>query len=78
MIENIKSNINVINDKCATKLLKNFLKMYMIYIIKVCNFYNDICSPASIKDNDITLQDRKQDIYPYNISYVRIIANIKL
>ena len=52
--------------------------MDMIYIIKVCNFYNDICSPASIKDNDITLQDRKQDIYPYNISYVRIIANIKL
>ena len=31
-------------------------------------FYIDICSPASINDNDITLVDRYIDYYPSNIS----------
>ena len=30
------------------------------------NFYNDICSPAYLKENDITIPDRKKDIYPNN------------
>ena len=33
---------------------------------KNSNFYNDICSPAYITGNDITLSDRKKDIYPNN------------
>ena len=32
------------------------------------NFYTDVCSPASINGNDITLSDRKIDFYPSNIS----------
>ena len=32
------------------------------------NFYTDICSPASINGNDVTLSDRKKDFYPSNIS----------
>jgi hypothetical protein len=31
-------------------------------------FYNDICSPAYINNNDITLNDRRKDIYPSNIT----------
>ena len=34
---------------------------------KNSDFYNDICSPAYINNNDITLSDRKKDIYPSNI-----------
>ena len=33
---------------------------------KKSNFYNDICSPAYLYENDITLSDRKKDIYPNN------------
>ena len=32
------------------------------------NFYNDVCSPASINNNDIILKDRKIDIYPNNVT----------
>jgi len=32
-------------------------------------FYTDVCSPASIKDNDITLEDRYIDYYISNISF---------
>ena len=35
---------------------------------KNSNFYNDICTPAYINDNDITLKDRKKDIYPNNVT----------
>ena len=31
-------------------------------------FYTDVCSPASIDGNDITLSDRKIDFYPSNVS----------
>ena len=31
-------------------------------------FYTDFCTPASLGNNDITLDDRKKDIYPYNAS----------
>ena len=30
-------------------------------------FYNDICSPAYLYNNDITIQDRKIDIYPNDV-----------
>ena len=32
------------------------------------NFYNDVCAPAHLTENDITLKDRKIDIYPNNIT----------
>ena len=35
---------------------------------KNSNFYNDICSKAYINESDITLRDRKRDIYPNNIT----------
>ena len=35
---------------------------------KNSNFYNDICSPAYINNSDITLKDRKADIYPSNVT----------
>ena len=31
------------------------------------SFYNDICSPAYLNKSDITLEDRKKDIYPNNV-----------
>ena len=40
---------------------------YDIYDIN-SNFYTDICSPAYLEKNDITLTDRKIDFYPENIS----------
>ena len=30
-------------------------------------FYKDVCSPANINDNDMTLNDRYIDIYPHDI-----------
>ena len=36
---------------------------------KSSNFYTDVCSPASIGGNDITLRDRKADFYPSNVSF---------
>ena len=32
------------------------------------DFYNNICSPAYIHNNDITLKDRKIEIYPNNVT----------
>ena len=32
------------------------------------SFYNDICSSAFINESDITLDDRKKDIYPNNVT----------
>ena len=34
---------------------------------KNSSFYNDKCSSAHLDDNDITLSDRKKDIYPNNV-----------
>ena len=31
-------------------------------------FYNDVCSSAYLQENDITIDDRKKDIYPNNIT----------
>ena len=40
---------------------------YDIYNLS-SEFYTDICAPASLDGNDITLTDRKNDIYPSNVS----------
>ena len=34
-------------------------------------FYNDFCTPASIDGNDIILKDRKEDIYPNNVTFCK-------
>ena len=34
---------------------------------KESDFYNDICSPANLGENDIILKDRKKDIYPNDV-----------
>ena len=33
------------------------------------DFYTDVCSPASIDGNDVTLTDRKIDFYPSDVSF---------
>jgi len=49
-------------------LTKKFAEQgYDIYDIN-SDFYNDFCSPANLGDNDITLKDRKKEIYPNNIT----------
>ena len=49
-------------------LTKQFAEQgYDIYDING-EFYNDFCTPASMGENDITLEDRKKDIYPHNIT----------
>ena len=40
---------------------------YDIYDIN-SKFYNDLCAPANLDGNDITLSDRRKDIYPNNIT----------
>ena len=35
---------------------------------KNSDFYNNICSPASLGKNDIVLKDRKTDVYPSNVT----------
>ena len=37
-------------------------------INKNSRFYTDFCTPVSLGGNDITLEDRKKDIYPNNIT----------
>ena len=56
-------------------LTKEFAEQgYDIYDIN-SDFYNDFCTPASIGDNDISLEDRKNDIYPQNVTLCK--ANCK-
>ena len=74
-MSNIKEDIYVdvyvpITDLELAKfnLTKQFAEQgYDIYDIN-SNFYNDFCTPASMDGNDITLEDRKKDIYPQNIT----------
>ena len=41
---------------------------YDIYNL-TSDFYNDKCTSANIKGNDIIIKDRIKDIYPYNVSF---------
>ena len=74
-ITNIKEDIFIdiyvpITDLELAKfnLTKHFAEQgYDIYDINSA-FYTDFCSPANIGDNDITLEDRKNDIYPHNVT----------
>ena len=52
-------------------LSKEFAEQgYDIYD-KNSEFYTDFCTPASFGDNDITLEDRKKDIYPHNATFCK-------
>ena len=55
-------------DLAQFHLVKQFAEQgYDIYDIN-SDFYNDYCAAASIDGNDITLDDRKKDIYPHNVT----------
>ena len=57
-------NLDLANFNYFELFSKNGYDIYN----KKSNFYNDICSPAYINDNDITLLDRKKYIYPNNVT----------
>ena len=42
---------------------------------KSSDFYKDVCTPAYIGKNDITLKDRKNDIYPNNVTLCKRSCN---
>ena len=41
------------------------------------DFYKDVCSPAHLEENDMTLEDRKKDIYPNNVILCKENCNYK-
>ena len=57
-------NLDLANFDFAEKFYQYGFDIYN----KSSDFYNDICTPAFINDNDITLNDRKEDIYPNNVT----------
>ena len=57
-------NLNLSNFKYAKIFKKDGYDIYK----RNNKFYNDICSSASISDNNIILRDRLIDIYPHNIT----------
>ena len=57
-------NLSLANFDYAIEFSKEGYDIYN----KNDNFYNNICSPASMNNNDITLKDRKNDIYPNNVT----------
>ena len=62
MIENIKSNINVINDKCATKNIENFeLDFYFSNKISNTSIYSYEIGPAyELKYKNLTFVEMSQ------------------
>ena len=64
------NNFSPIRDLVLTNfnLSEYFLEQgYDIYD-KNSAFYNDTCSYAHLYENDITIEDRKKDIYPNNVT----------
>ena len=59
------SNLDMINFEQA-KLLS--MQGYDIYNLS-SEFYTDKCAAANINGNDIVLKDRKENIYPSNVSF---------
>ena len=70
---NMKVYSPITNEKLINFELANYFNEqdYNIFNYNIFNkndkFYKDICSPANIDDNDITLNDRYIDIYPHDI-----------
>ena len=57
-------NLDLANFDYAIIFYKDGYDIYN----KSSNFYNDICTQADINENDIILKDRKEDIYPNNVT----------
>ena len=58
----------ITNEKLINYELAKYFNMQGYNIFnKNDKFYKDICSPAYINNNDITLKDRYADIYPHDI-----------
>ena len=70
--KNIKIKIYspITNDKNIDYNLINYFNQQGEYDIfnKNDKFYRDICSKASINNNDLTLNDRYLDIYPHEVN----------
>jgi len=68
--EEIKLYSPIINNSLINFDEAKYFYLYGNYNIydENDNFYTDICSPASINGNDITLSDRYKDFYISNIS----------
>jgi hypothetical protein len=65
---NMKVYSPITNEKLINfELAKYFFEQGYNIFNKNDKFYKDICSPANIDDNDITLNDRYIDIYPHDI-----------
>lgn len=58
------TNLDLINYNYALELSEQGYDIYS----KESSFYNDICTPGYINDNDIILEERKQEIYPNNVT----------
>ena len=61
-IYNSVKDLNITNFNDFIYFKEQGYDIYDIY----SNFYTDICAPAYLENNDITLKDRKIDFYPNN------------
>ena len=81
VLEDIKVNISIpiINLDLANYNYATIFNEqgYDIYD-KNSSFYNDICTPGYIDDNDIILSERKQEIYPNNVTTGKSNCEYKL
>ena len=75
----VKISIPIINlDLANFNYAQNFYEQgYDIYD-KNSEFYHDICTPGYLDDNDITLNDRKKEIFPNNVTIGKTNCEYKL
>jgi hypothetical protein len=64
-------NVNLTNYNYYLYFLQQGYDIYDKYN----SFYNDICAPAYLEGNDITLEDRKIDFYPTNLTLCKDNCN---
>ena len=57
-------NLDLANFEIAEKLSNQGYDIYD----KENDFYTDVCISAAIDDNDITIEDRKKDVFPNNVT----------
>ena len=58
-------------DLAKFEYTKEFAKQGFDIYDKDSEFYNDICTSASVGGNDITVNDRKNDVYPKNVTFCK-------
>ena len=64
-------NLDISNFKYAEYFSNEGYDIYN----KQSDFYNDFCTSASIDNNDITIDDRKKEIFPNNVTLCRSDCN---